>query len=292
MSDLRNLGRITHSGPPIRPGILRVVAVGLVLGLAVVACGKSYPPRATRTTDQTTPTTAASGTASTDTTVPRGGPRWETIVTLEGTGAAEPPAFPILGDSLQWRARWRCDTGRLRIVTDPPPRRPVPLVDGACPATGEGFAIVTGDVRLTIAATGPWEVIVDQQVDTPLREPPFEGMATAPVLAQGDLYPVEKDAKGTARLYRRADGANVLRLEGFEVSNNVDLFVWLSEAGAPRTSAEVVAAPHVVLGNLKSTVGTQNYVLPDLPLERVRSLVIWCEPVRIAYGAASFAMNP
>jgi len=267
------------------------VAAALTLAVSVPACGESRTTDPTPATGATAQTTMA-GTASTDTTLQRGAPRWETVVTLTGTGAANPPAFPILRDSLQWRVRWRCETRTLRVTTDPPPRRGLPLVDGACPASGEGFAIVTGDVRLTITATGPWEVIVDQQVDTPLREPPFEGMATAPLLAEGAFYPIEKEAKGTARLYKRADGASVLRLEDFEVSNNVDLYVWLSEATAPRTSADAVAAPHVVLGNLKSTVGNQNYVLPDIPLERVRSLVVWCEPVRIAYGATTFSLGP
>jgi len=81
-----------------------------------------------------------------------------------------------------------------------------------------------------------------------------------------------------------------MRFEDFDVSQNTDLFVWLSEAPAPKTSAEVVAAPHQVLGDLKSTIGTQNYVLPaDLPPDRIRSIVIWCQPVAIAYAAASLA---
>jgi hypothetical protein len=34
-------------------------------------------------------------------------------------------------------------------------------------------------------------------------------------------------------------------------------------------------------------VGNQNYeVPPDVPTERIRSIVIWCEPVSVAYIAA------
>jgi len=222
--------------------------------------------------------------------VARSSPRWETVTTFTGTGSADQPAFTILADSIQWRVRWTCETERLRITTDPPPRRPKPLVDVACPGTGEAFGIVSGAVRLTIDAIGPWRLMVDQQVDTPLREPPFEGMDTAPVLRQGTFYPVEKTAKGTARLYQRADGSAVLRLEEFEVTSNVDLFVWLSEAVAPKTSAEAVGAPHEALGNLRSTLGNQSYVIPpDIPIDRVRSIVVWCEPLRIAYGAVALA---
>ncbi len=270
-------------------GALLVVA--LVLVLAATACGGGDPSASAPTTRP--PASTASTSAGAGTTVVRGAPRWDTVTTLKGTGATVTEPFTILKDSIQWRARWSCDgPGQLRITTDPPPRRPSPLVDGACPGKGEGFAIVSGDVRLKVEATGPWQVAVDQQVDTPLREPPFEGMATAPVLRQGTFYNIDKTAKGTAKIYQRADGARVLRLEGFEVTTNVDLFLWLSEAAAPKSSADASAptAPHIVLGNLKSTVGDQNYVLPpEATPDKAKSLVVWCEPVHQAYGAASLS---
>jgi len=76
-------------------------------------------------------------------------------------------------------------------------------------------------------------------------------------------------------------------LEEFEVSSNTDLFIWLTDAPEPHTSAEAVKAKRVVLGNLKSTLGNQNYEVPaDVPIEQLRSVVIWCEPVAIAYSAA------
>lgn len=256
-----------------------------VLSIVVLAgaCGGGGGP-GSATTPGVPPTTRAAPAPS----VERGAPRWETVTRFSGTGPATPPAFRILDDSIQWRVRWTCDSGRLRVTTDPPPRRPLPLVDSGCPGRGEGFAIVSGETSLDISADGPWELVVDQQVDLPAREPPFEGMASAPVLGQGSFYPVDKEARGTATLYRRPDGATVLRLEDFEVTANVDLFLWLSEAAEPRTSAEVVAAPYKVLGGLTSTVGDQNYVLPaDIQLDKVKSVVIWCEPVRNAYGAAS-----
>jgi len=62
----------------------------------------------------------------------------------------------------------------------------------------------------------------------------------------------------------------------------------VSEAKAPRTSEEALDAPHVEIDRLKSTAGAQNYELPDsVDPERVRSVVIWCEPVRTAYAAAT-----
>jgi hypothetical protein len=273
-----------------RRGGLPVVA--LVLVLVAAACGGGASTAAPPSTVPPASTTSTSARGAT--TVVRGAPRWETVTTLKGTGATVTEPFTILADSIQWRARWSCDgPGQLRVTTDPPPRRPAPVIDEACPGKGERFAIVNGEVRLKVEAAGPWQIAVDQQVDSPLREPPFEGMASAPVLRQGTFYNIDKMAKGTARLYQRADGARVLRFEGFEVSTNIDLFVWLSEAASPKTTADAAAEgapPHVVLGNLKSTLGDQNYVVPaDVPTEKIKSIVIWCEPVRTVYGAATMA---
>lgn len=143
---------------------------------------------------------------------------------------------------------------------------------------------------MTVAATGTWKLIVDQQVDTPLNEPPLPAMASARVLSQGNFYNVEKNGQGTARIYRLADGTNALRIENLLVNQNTDLFVWLDEAKSPKSSKDVASAQYWVLSNLKSTVGSQNYAIPaSIPIDRVNSTVIWCEPVAIAYAAAALA---
>ena len=162
------------------------------------------------------------------------------------------------------------------------------LVDTTCPKEGEGFSITTGTVKLNIAAMGKWDLVVDQQVDTPLNEPPLPAMASACLLSQGDFYNVEKNGKGTARLYQLSDGKRALRIENLEVNENTDLFVWLDAAANPKTSKDVVSSEYWVLGNLKSTVGSQNYEIPpNIPIDKVRSIVIWCALVAIAYAAAA-----
>lgn len=175
----------------------------------------------------------------------------------------------------------------MTIESIPPPKKAGSLVASACPKKGEVFSIVSGDVRLKVDASGPWTARVEQQVDTPLTEPPLPGMEGAPVLGSGEFYDVERPGSGTAKLYDLPDGQRALRLDPFEVSQNTELYVWLSEADEPRTSAEAVAAPHMEIALLKSTLGTQNYVLPaDLSISRIGSVVIWCAPVRIVYTAA------
>lgn len=268
-----------------------VGVLGLSLALLVVGCGSDG-------TDDTSRGSVASVGNGTSTTVPaatttpggaqRAAARWETVATFSGTGPAETPEVAILPDAIQWRVRYSCESPMLRIESIPPPRRPGPLVDTACPREGEAFSIRAVPTRLRIGASGPWRAIVDQQVETPLAEPLPPGAVSASVAAQGSFYPLEKSGKGTARLYQLPDGRRILRLDDFEVSQNTDLFVWLSEAAEPTTTAEVVSAPKADIGNLKSTVGNQNYEVPaDLPTDRIRSVVIWCEPVRVAYSAAS-----
>jgi Electron transfer DM13 len=254
----------------------------------LVSCGSSEdgggagPPAGVPGSSVASPTTVAKK--------PTGSPRWETVTTFKGTGASDAPAFEILPEAIQWRVRWRCESGTLRMKTDPPPRRPAPIVDSPCPQKGEGFAISTGKVRLAVEASGPWELTIDQQVDTALDEPLLPGMEQATVVGQGAFYNVEMSGKGTAKLYLMTDGSRVVRFEGFETPPNTDLFVWLSEAATPRTSADATGSPRRVLGNVKSTLGTMNYPVPaDLATAQIKSVVIWCEPVAIAYTAAPLA---
>ena len=55
----------------------------------------------------------------------------------------------------------------------------------------------------------------------------------------------------------------------------------------------MVTAPYKVVGELKSTLGNQNYLLPPGTTEAdVRSIIIWCEPQRFAYAAAALQAPP
>ena len=218
----------------------------------------------------------------------RASPRWEQVKVLTGNAPTEVPVT-IAPGAIQWRVKWDCETGKMVINTTPPPPRSGPLVDSPCPDNGEGFSVLQGEVKLTIEASGPWKATVEQQVDTPLDEPPLPEMATAKVLARGDFYNVDKTGRGTAILYELPDGRRALRFEpGFDVLNDPDLVVWLSEATAPKTSKEVVDSPHVEIAALKSTKGSQNYIVPnDLPIGRIGSVALYCVPVPSIYIAAS-----
>ncbi len=265
----------------------RTVLALVVLTLALAGCGGD-----SGNTASNTPATTVAPAADTTTTVagPRSAARWETVTTFNGSGAFQTPEFTILPNAIQWRVRFTCATGTLRINSDPPPRRPAPVVDATCPKEDTGYSIVTGPVRMRIAATGTWKAVVDQQVDTPLDEPLLPGMTPDRVIAQGSFYKLEVRGEGTAKLYRLPDGKRILRFENFQTGENTDLFVWLSEAPKPANSAEAVGTPHVEIANLKSTIGSQNYEIPaSVPTEKIKSVVIWCQPVQIAYAAVALA---
>lgn len=219
----------------------------------------------------------------------RAAPRWEPIAVMRGTRAEE-RTVDVSKRAIQWRARWRCRKGaELSMSVDPEPRSVPERAGGRCPGKGKAEWIQSGEQRLKVSATGRWRVVVEQQVDTPLKEPPLRAMRSkrAEVLARGRFYPVERRGKGRVALYRLPSDRLALRFEGFSTSSNTDLFVWLSEATRPKTTKQAVTAPYDQVAVLKSTLGSQNYLLPrSLNEEDVRSIVIWCEPVRIAYTAA------
>lgn len=211
--------------------------------------------------------------------------RWVSVASMTGTGDQRTAPFDIGAGALQWRVTASCRAGRIVVAQEGDPR---PMVDEACPTRAFGFSIRAGRQALDVSASGPWETVVEEQVDAPLAEPPLPGMTKGGRLAAGSFFDVEQQGSGTATLYRLSGGERALRLDPFSVTANDDLFVWASEAPSPRSSADALFAPHVQLEPLRATAGAQNYLVPEsLPDERIRSIVIWCEPVRTAYAAAA-----
>jgi len=216
-------------------------------------------------------------------------PRWERVATLRGSGDSR-ETIRIDSDAVQWRVRWTCSKGRFEVGQSPAPDEGNPLGGGSCPGQGEATTIDTGDLGLSVRTKGRWRAVVEQQVTDPIAEPPLPAMRAkdAEVVARGRFYPLERRGRGTALLYELANGRFALRLEGFRTSNNTDLFVWLSEAARPQTTKQALRADHEEFAVLKATIGSQNYLLPEgTDPESVRSIVIWCEPIRIAYTAAA-----
>jgi Electron transfer DM13 len=254
------------------------VAAALVVLIGTTGCGSEPARRPAR----------PAPTEGVGSTLPgRVAARWERVARFAGTGSRQTEGFTIVGHAIQWRVTASCGDGRLRVGLA---GDPVPLAEPPCPGKAFGFSIHEGPAALDVDADGGWEVVVDQQVETAAAEPPLPGMAEGRLVAEGDFYGIDQKGTGSAHLWRLPDRRWALRFEPFFVTANTDLFVWVSETPAPKTSREALESDHRQIADLTATAGPQNYLLPeDVDGSRIRSVVIWCEPVRTAYTAASLA---
>ena len=107
------------------------------------------------------------------------------------------------------------------------------------------------------------------------------------VLAKGEFHKVEKAGKGTATVYKLADGKRVLRLTDFETDNGPDLHVRLIAADDAKDTASVAKTEFVELAKLKGNKGNQNYDLPDnVDLSKYKVVSIWCNRFSVNFAAA------
>lgn len=214
-------------------------------------------------------------------------PWWQGLATLEGAGSTTTRPFTVADGALQWRVNWTCQTGRFVVRL---PGRERPVVDAACPGNDTGYGIRTGAVALQVTADGPWSMVVDQQVDVPLQEPPLPVMS-APgtrMVFTGSLYRMDQVGTGTVNIYRTGDGSHVLRLEEFFVTANIDLELRLSPLEEPRTTEQYMNVPSVWVAPLDVTAGSLNFTLPaDVDPTRYQSIVVWCPIIDSAYAAAT-----
>ncbi len=213
--------------------------------------------------------------------------RWEEVGTFAGAGPAE-KAFAIADGAIQWKADWRCSSGRLRLSAGRSPDEKKVLSDTSCPDAGSERSTGGGAGELQVSASALWRVVVEQQVDTALEEPPLAGMTNASPLARGSFHPIQKKGEGTVSLYRLRGGRLALRYEDFYTSPSPGLELWLSRAKDPDSTLDARDARYVDAGPPKSTFGSYNQLLPrEIGADEIDSIVIWCPAVEIAFSAAS-----
>jgi hypothetical protein len=124
--------------------------------------------------------------------------------------------------------------------------------------------------------------------DMPAAGPAADAMPTSPTaLAIGSFHSNAHETKGTATIFRRADGSRILRLASFETSNGPDVRVYLVAAPDVKDDATVKSAGFVELGKLKGNKGDQNYDVPaSVDLAKYRSVTIWCARFSVNFGTA------
>lgn len=222
----------------------------------------------------------------------RAQPRWEQVATFAGMGSAQ-RSFAIATRAIQWRADWRCSSGAFRMGVGRPSEDADVLTTSDCPDVGREVSTGHGAGRLQISATGGWRVVVSQQVDTALEEPPLAGMSSATVLARGRFHDVQKHGEGSVALHRLPSGRLALRFEDFYTSASPGLRVWLSRKPDVTSTLQAREAKYRDVGAIRSTLGSYNQMLPaGVNASDVHSIVIWCPTVLIAFSAAPMVTSP
>jgi hypothetical protein len=162
-------------------------------------------------------------------------------------------------------------------------------VDEAFPTSasaGEVEESMSEEIKAT--ATAAMEDAMTEP-DKVMGEAMPEDMASMTILVQGAFYDIAHHGMGTATIYQLADGSNILRFENFEVLNGPELHVYLAPIDPVPDTVGVELQGAIDLGLLKGNIGDQNYELPpDLDISQYKSVVIWCQPFRVPFNAASF----
>jgi hypothetical protein len=212
--------------------------------------------------------------------------RWEGVTSFSGAGDAD-RSFDIASRAIQWRTGWRCRSGRLELNVGRESQAGKLVADTSCPDAGTSSALGHGRGRVRVRASGDWRVVVKQQVDTALEEPPLAGMTDETLISRGRFRPIQKKGEGTVALYRLPGGRLALRYEDFYTSPSPGLELWLSRARNPKSTLDARRAEHIDAGGLRSTFGSYNEVLPPgISADEFDSIVIWCPTVTIAFAAA------
>ncbi|MFP5363577.1 MAG: DM13 domain-containing protein [Thermoleophilia bacterium] len=213
-------------------------------------------------------------------------PRWEQVASFAGSGSAQ-RTLTIAPRAIQWRAEWSCTAGNFRMTVGRPSQDAPVTATSSCPDVGVESSIGAGNGRLRVTADGAWRVRVRQQIDTALVERPLAGMTASSRLARGRFHPVQKHGEGTVTLHRLRNGRLALRFEDFYTSASPGLRIWLSRARNVKSTLEARRARYLDAGAIRSTLGSYNQMLPaNVDAREVRSIVIWCPTVLIAFSAA------
>jgi len=284
----RTRARARRAGTAL--GLLVLIAALVVgsdaFGLRESLFGSATPPPRASAFSRIASSTPANAQRS----ILRSQPWWQTVQTLAGAGTTTTPTFKIGDGAIQWRLRYSCRAGRLLVRSTAAPN---PLLSANCPAAGTAAPIPKNDKSLPVSLAvtgGPWRMVVEQEVDVPLDEPPLPAMSApgaAPVLS-GRVYRIDQSGMGNVTFYRLADGRFALRLAGFYVSPNIDLELRLSPLPAPHSTREYLAAPSVHVAPLDITTGSLNFMVPrGVDPTRYGSLVVWCPLITSAYAAVT-----
>ncbi len=132
-----------------------------------------------------------------------------------------------------------------------------------------------------------------ETADQPVTPEAMPAAAGPIAIAAGNFRDADSfhRGRGTATIYRNADGSHILRFEDFRVTNGPDLRVLLAQAPDPQSRQELHAADYVHLAPLKGNIGSQNYPIPAevAPAAQGGSVIIYCQPFQVIFSVAPLA---
>lgn len=110
--------------------------------------------------------------------------------------------------------------------------------------------------------------------------------ATGPVtLATGSFISRDHTTSGTVAVVELEDGSRVLTITDLQTDNGPDLYVYLDDT--PADGDEDAFDDGIDLGRLRGNVGDLVYdIPPDVDLDQVVSVGIWCDRFSSLFGAA------
>ncbi len=131
----------------------------------------------------------------------------------------------------------------------------------------------------------PERLFINQKVNE--QFPTAAAANNATKLASGQFHSGAHETKGTATIFRLADGTRTLRLTNFETSNGPDVHVYLVAAEDAKDNDTVKNAGFIDVASLKGNIGDQNYDLPaGANLAKYRAVTIWCKRFSVNFGTA------
>ena len=119
-------------------------------------------------------------------------------------------------------------------------------------------------------------------------------MTTETILQTGSFYPVVHAGSGTVKIVQKVAGKRVLRLENFTTDNGPVIYVWLSTATEPKSSAAVSInvgdyeqIGDVIPAGTVFPIATQEFEIPEaINLSSFKSVVIWCVKFKVNFASA------
>ncbi|MFM2423784.1 MAG: Peptide methionine sulfoxide reductase MsrA/MsrB [Candidatus Parcubacteria bacterium] len=135
-----------------------------------------------------------------------------------------------------------------------------------------------------VVVAGLWWLF-GPQVSTVAKNDPVPQALTAstsPILFAPIIDTPGHAATGTVTLGTNEQGQTIVRLNDFSTINGPDLFVYLA--------TDIKATEFLSLGELQSTNGNQNYVVPDAKLLATHPYVlVWCKRFGVLFNYADIS---